>query len=102
MAKPNIALGISSAIAVIFVWSAFIVFSRAGVISNMTAYDVTALRFLEIDGPHMWSDPPHTIVEVTGQGGTDEPSIPPETVLISPDGIDPIVRLTSSKTRIDP
>lgn len=39
-------LGLASATAVIFIWSGFIVFSRVGVKSSLTAFDVTALRFL--------------------------------------------------------
>ncbi len=39
-------LGTSSAVAVIFIWSGFIVFSRAGVNTSLTAYDITALRFV--------------------------------------------------------
>ncbi len=46
MTKPNLALGLASAIAVIFIWSGFIVFSRAGVTTNLTPYDVAGLRFL--------------------------------------------------------
>ena len=43
---PNRKLGVISAIAVIFIWSGFVVFSRAGVQSNLTAFDITALRFI--------------------------------------------------------
>lgn len=46
MAKPNLPLGLCSAVAVVLIWSSFIVFSRAGVTTEMTAYDVTALRFI--------------------------------------------------------
>jgi len=46
MSKPNIPLGIFSAIIIIFIWSGFIVFSRAGVTSNLQAYDIAALRFM--------------------------------------------------------
>ena len=42
---PNVLLGVASAIAVIFVWSGFFVFSRAGVTTELTAFDITALRF---------------------------------------------------------
>lgn len=45
MTKPNVLLGIASAVGVIFIWSGFIVFSRAGVASAMTAFDIAALRF---------------------------------------------------------
>lgn len=44
-AGPNVFLGVASAIAVIFIWSGFIVFSRAGVTTELTAFDITALRF---------------------------------------------------------
>jgi len=43
---PNLTVGAFSAVAVIFIWSGFIVFSRAGVITSLTAYDVAALRFM--------------------------------------------------------
>ena len=39
-------LGLFCAIGVIFIWSGFIVFSRAGVITSLTPYDITALRFM--------------------------------------------------------
>ena len=45
MAKTNFWLGVSSAFAVIFIWSGFIVFSRAGVNTSLTAFDIAALRF---------------------------------------------------------
>jgi len=50
-------VGSFSAFAVICIWSGFIVFSRAGVTSDLTAYDVTALRFLvagALTMPFMW------------------------------------------------
>lgn len=46
MAQQNILLGLISAVAVIFIWSGFIVFSRVGAITSLTAFDLTALRFL--------------------------------------------------------
>lgn len=46
MTKPNITLGVASAVAVIFIWSGYIVFSRLGIVTGLTAYDITALRFL--------------------------------------------------------
>ena len=46
MTSQNRALGLASAAAVIVIWSGFIVFSRAGVTTGLTAYDVTALRFM--------------------------------------------------------
>ncbi len=45
MAKPNRLLGVSSAIAVIFIWSGFMVFSRAGVNTSLTSFDLAGLRF---------------------------------------------------------
>lgn len=39
-------IGIASALAVFCIWSGFIVFSRAGVLSGLTAFDITMLRFL--------------------------------------------------------
>ena len=46
MHKHNLLIGLASALGVIFIWSGFIVFSRAGVITSLTAYDITALRFM--------------------------------------------------------
>ena len=45
MQQQNVTLGLLSAVGVIFVWSGFIVFSRLGVTSPLTPYDVGALRF---------------------------------------------------------
>lgn len=45
MQQQNVTLGLISAVGVIFVWSGFIVFSRLGVTSPLTPYDVGALRF---------------------------------------------------------
>lgn len=45
MTEQNFTIGILSAIGTIFVWSGFIVFSRMGVTSPLTPYDVAALRF---------------------------------------------------------
>lgn len=42
----NRKLGIISAVLVIFIWSGFVVFSRSGVQSNLTAFDLAALRFV--------------------------------------------------------
>lgn len=39
-------IGIASAIGVIFIWSGMIVFSRAGVMTALTPYDLSALRFM--------------------------------------------------------
>ena len=46
MTKPNLFLGFISAIIIIFIWSGFLVFSRGGVNTNLTAYDIAALRFM--------------------------------------------------------
>ncbi len=46
MAASNRNLGIASAVGVLFIWSGFIVFSRAGVKTSLTAADMTALRFI--------------------------------------------------------
>ncbi|WP_422041482.1 DMT family transporter [Roseibium sp.] len=45
-AVQNRNLGIASAVAVLFIWSGFIVFSRAGVTTSLTPADMTGLRFL--------------------------------------------------------
>jgi len=45
LSKHNVFVGVGSAIAVIFIWSGFIVFSRVGAITSLTAFDMTALRF---------------------------------------------------------
>lgn len=58
MSQPNRALGLACAIAIIFIWSGFIVFSRAGVTGGLTAHDLTALRFLVagiITLPFVWA-----------------------------------------------
>lgn len=44
--EPNLRLGVICAVAVLFIWSGFIVFSRAGVTTSLTAADMTGLRFL--------------------------------------------------------
>lgn len=46
MVHRDLVVGLSSAVAVLFIWSGFLVFSRAGVTTNLTVYDVTGLRFL--------------------------------------------------------
>lgn len=46
MQKPNLAIGLASAGAILFIWSSFFVFSRAGAITNMTPYDIAGLRFI--------------------------------------------------------
>lgn len=45
MAQSNVLIGVSSAIAVVFIWSGFLVFSRVGVVTSLTAFDITGLRF---------------------------------------------------------
>ncbi len=45
MPHPNIILGMSSAVGGILIWAGFIVFSRVGMNTNLTAYDITTLRF---------------------------------------------------------
>lgn len=42
---PNFRLGLFSAFAVLVIWSGFLVVSRAGVQSSLTAADITMLRF---------------------------------------------------------
>ncbi|MEM6577279.1 MAG: DMT family transporter [Pseudomonadota bacterium] len=44
-AAPNLRLGLISAVAVLFIWSGFLVVSRAGIQSSLTAGDITMLRF---------------------------------------------------------
>ena len=46
MQNSNPVLGVASALGVIGIWSSFIVFSRAGVTTALTAYDITALRLI--------------------------------------------------------
>lgn len=45
MADSKFLAGLASAAGVIFIWSGFIVFSRAGVQTALTAFDISALRF---------------------------------------------------------
>ncbi|MEM7523190.1 MAG: DMT family transporter [Pseudomonadota bacterium] len=46
MGQKSFALGVASATGVIFIWSGFIVFSRMGVATPLTPFDISALRFL--------------------------------------------------------
>ncbi|MGI9374332.1 MAG: DMT family transporter [Hyphomicrobiales bacterium] len=46
MQNSNPVLGVVCALGVICIWSSFIVFSRAGVTTALTAYDITALRLI--------------------------------------------------------
>ena len=50
MARSKFILGLGAAIVVIFIWSGFLVFSRLGVSTGMTAYDIAALRFAVAGG----------------------------------------------------
>ena len=49
-ASPNLKLGIACAVGVLFIWSGFLVFSRAGVKTSLTAADITGLRFIVAGG----------------------------------------------------
>ena len=46
MSNPNLTTGLVAAGFILVIWSGFIVFARAGVLSGLTPYDVAALRFL--------------------------------------------------------
>ncbi len=46
MSQPNLTTGLLAAAGILVIWSGFIVFSRAGLVSGMTPYDVAGLRFL--------------------------------------------------------
>ena len=69
MPTQNLPLGLASAVAVIFIWSGFIVFSRAGVITSLTPYDIAALRFMvagAVTLPFAWAWwPRHLPLRVT-------------------------------------
>ena len=57
MQQQNFAVGVASAVAVIFIWSGFIVFSRMGVATALTPFDISALRFIvagAITLPFLW------------------------------------------------
>lgn len=57
LVEQNRKLGLACAVGVLFVWSGFIVFSRAGVKTDLTAMDMTGLRFLVAGGvtlPFVW------------------------------------------------
>lgn len=79
MAQRSLAIGLASAVGVIFVWSGFVVFSRAGMQTAMTAYDLNALRFM-VSGavvapfayawwPRGLSWPATAFLALTGPGG---------------------------------
>lgn len=64
MAEQNLKLGVIAAIGVLFIWSGFIVFSRAGVLSGLTPYDLAALRFIVagvLVTPFLWAWWPRNI-----------------------------------------
>ena len=44
MAQPSLTKGLLAAVFILVIWSGFIVFARAGVLSGLTPYDVAALR----------------------------------------------------------
>lgn len=46
MPQPSVAKGLAAACFILVIWSGFIVFARAGVLSGLTPYDVAALRFI--------------------------------------------------------
>jgi drug/metabolite transporter (DMT)-like permease len=46
LSPPSFTIGLASALGVICIWSNFIVLSRSGLLSGLTAYDITALRFM--------------------------------------------------------
>ena len=46
MPRSNLLIGLGSAVAIIFIWSGFMVFSRAGMITALTPFDVVGLRFV--------------------------------------------------------
>ncbi|MEM1299683.1 MAG: DMT family transporter [Pseudomonadota bacterium] len=46
MPQPSLTKGLFAAVFILIVWSGFIVFARAGVLSGLTPYDVAGLRFL--------------------------------------------------------
>lgn len=48
--KPNLRLGLISAFAILLIWSGFLVFSRAGVRTNLTPEDMAMLRFVVAGG----------------------------------------------------
>lgn len=77
--QQNFFLGLSCAIGVIFIWSGFIVFSRLGVNSELTPFDLSALRFLVAGAltlpfvlrwwPRHLSVPVIALLVFTGPGG---------------------------------
>lgn len=46
MSPPNLRTGLLAATGVLFVWSGFIIFGRAGVLAGLTPYDLVAGRFI--------------------------------------------------------
>lgn len=58
MSQPNLTTGLLAAAGILVIWSGFIVFSRAGLVSGMTPYDVAGLRFLTaglLTLPFVWA-----------------------------------------------
>ena len=45
MPAPSLKIGLVAAVFILIIWSGFIVFSRAGVLSGLTPYDLAGLRF---------------------------------------------------------
>ncbi|MEM8773627.1 MAG: DMT family transporter [Pseudomonadota bacterium] len=76
--EPNVKLGLISAILVLLIWAGFLVVSRAGAKTALTAGDITALRFMvagTLTLPFMWHWWPRhlswrvaLLVAVTGPG----------------------------------
>ncbi|MEM7212368.1 MAG: EamA family transporter, partial [Pseudomonadota bacterium] len=46
MPQPNLTTGLLSAVAILIIWSGFIVFSRAGILAGLTPFDIAGLRFI--------------------------------------------------------
>ena len=46
MGQPSLKIGLLAAASVLAIWSSFIVFARAGILSGLTPYDIAALRFM--------------------------------------------------------
>ena len=78
MSQQNRTIGWLSAFGVICVWSGFVVFSRAGVTTELTPFDLTGLRFIvagSITLPFVWAWWPRhlplsviVLIAVTGPG----------------------------------
>lgn len=46
MSQPNLTTGLLAAAAILLIWSGFIVFARAGIVSGLTPFDIAGLRFI--------------------------------------------------------